>query len=260
MTAWLDPVRRALAARPTPVRLFLRDDDAGWDDHGLQALLDTCGRHRLPIDVAVIPAEVTDARAAWLLHEQRRYPARLGLHQHGWAHANHEAAGRKCEFGASRRPVAWRDDVARGQQVLGASLGRAVDAIFTPPWNRCAPALGSILVDLGFTVLSRDASAAPLDTPHLAECPVHVDWSAKRHGAPQSAAAIGAACATALATQPVVGLLFHHAVMDAEDLARAGALLALLAASPLVDPVSLLEATAFVGGSAAVPMAVERHA
>ncbi len=243
MSAWLDPVRRALDARPVTARLFVRDDDAGWDDGGLQALLEVCGRHRVPVDLAVIPSEVTASRAAWLLWQQRHYPARLGLHQHGWAHTNHEPAGRKCEFGASRPADALRDDVARGQSALHDALGPYVDAVFTPPWNRCAPTLGPMLADLGFEVLSRDAAAAPLDTPGLRECAVHLDWSARRSGALRTPPELATACASALAVHPTVGLLFHHAVMNEDDRARAAALLALLAAHPRIELVSLLDAS-----------------
>lgn len=256
MSTWLDPVRRALDARPLTVRLFVRDDDAGWDDDGLRDLLDVCGRHGLPIDLAVIPSEVTAARAAWLLRQQWHYPARLGLHQHGWAHTNHEPAGRKCEFGPSRPAPELRDDVARGQRVLHDALGPCVDAVFTPPWNRCAPALGPMLADLGFEVLSRDVSAAPLDTPGLRECPVHVDWSARRSGALRTPDELAAACADALAAHSTLGLLFHHAVMSDDDRARAGALLEVLAAHPRVEPVSLLEASRTAAATPAAALEV----
>ena len=44
----------ALARRRST--LFLRDDDAGWDDARLLALLDTMARAGVPIDLAVDPA------------------------------------------------------------------------------------------------------------------------------------------------------------------------------------------------------------
>jgi len=54
-TDWLAPVRRALDSAPAPVRVFLRDDDVGWDDARLCVFLDRVTVHALPVDLAVIP-------------------------------------------------------------------------------------------------------------------------------------------------------------------------------------------------------------
>ena len=40
MSSWLQPVEAALDAAPAPVPVFFRDDDAGWGDERLLALLD----------------------------------------------------------------------------------------------------------------------------------------------------------------------------------------------------------------------------
>jgi hypothetical protein len=40
VSAWLAPLREALDAAPAPVTFFFRDDDAGWRDDRLEALLD----------------------------------------------------------------------------------------------------------------------------------------------------------------------------------------------------------------------------
>ena len=102
MTAWLDPVREALDRAPAPVTLFFRDDDAGWRDDRLLALLDRFDDVCLPIDLALIPSEIGPESAAALASRVDSSGGRLGLHQHGFAHANHEPEGRKCEFGPSR--------------------------------------------------------------------------------------------------------------------------------------------------------------
>jgi len=59
MTAWLDPLRMQLDACACPVRFFFRDDDVGWDDERLWALLDRFARGATPVDLAVIPAMLT---------------------------------------------------------------------------------------------------------------------------------------------------------------------------------------------------------
>ena len=238
---WLDPLRRALDGRIAPLTVFCRDDDAGWDDDALLALVEVCGRYRVPLDLAVIPAELTDERAALLLQQRANHPSRLGLHQHGWAHLNHEPPGRKCEFGPARGPGAWRADVVLGRERMAAMLGPAADDVFTPPWNRCEPGLADILDDLGFTVLSRDVSAPPAAHPRLRECPVHVDWTAKRDGVRLSLETLGTRCADAV-QGGLVGLLFHHAAMDGDDLRHVDALFAVLTGAPCVRFVPLLDA------------------
>src|SRR3954449_2685447 len=84
-TRWLRPVVDALDAAiapPVPVPFFFRDDDAGWGDARLVALLDVFEARATGIDLAVIPREL-DASLA------RELVARAGvrLHQHGLAHA-----------------------------------------------------------------------------------------------------------------------------------------------------------------------------
>ncbi len=253
MSAWLDPLRRALDARSTPVAVFCRDDDAGWNDAGLARLLDVVAARAVPLDLAVIPAELTDERAVWLLARRRAHPGRLGLHQHGWAHVNHEPAGRKCEFGAARPPADLAADIARGRAVLTAAFGAACDPVFTPPWNRCVPALGPQLLAHGLTLLSRDATAPRLGLPGLAECPADLDWSSRTRGASLGLESFGARCAAAVAAAPRVGVLFHHAVMDDTDRRHAGELLALLGGHPSARCVPLVEAAVWPAGSACVP-------
>ena len=59
MTGWLEPLHAALDARSAPVWFFFRDDDAGWDDSALEALLDVFEPYGLPLDVAAIPLAAT---------------------------------------------------------------------------------------------------------------------------------------------------------------------------------------------------------
>ncbi len=193
---------------------------------------------------------MTDERADWLLNRRRRYSARLGLHQHGWAHANHEVGGRKCEFGASRSLDELRADLTRGRARIVEAFGAAADPIFTPPWNRCVAAIGPLLVALGFVVLSKDVTAEPLAVAGLRECPVHVDWSAKRRGARLTTSDIATACAAAFGREAVAGLLLHHAVMTDGDFGNVSDLLALTSNHPMVHAVSLLDAATLASSPA----------
>ena len=191
---------------------------AGWHDARLRALLDRFEHHGLPIDLAVIPAAVDDRLATELRRRSATQP--LGLHQHGYAHRNHELDGRKCEFGPNRSAHEQHRDIAAGAERLHDLLGDLVQPIFTPPWNRCTRGTGDALLDLGFTVLSREWRAAPLGITGLRELPIRIDW-VKPSGHEQ--------LAKALTDDKPVGLMLHHAVMDADDLARADEVLALLA-------------------------------
>jgi hypothetical protein len=215
---WLDPVRAALDSRPAPADVFFRDDDAGWGDDRLRALLDRFERRELPLDLAVIPAALDRRLAADL--RRRAATQRLGLHQHGYAHRNHEPHGRKYEFGPHRSAQQQRRDIEAGAARLRDLLGDLVQPIFTPPWNRCTVDTAQCLVEHGFDVLSRESRAEPLGVAGLREVPVRIDWLKPD---------VGERLAASLARGGRVGVMFHHAVMDSEDLSRADELLALLA-------------------------------
>jgi len=221
MVRWLDPLRAALDGAPEPVTVFFRDDDAGWRDDRLRALLDRFEAHGLPLDVAAIPRALGPRMARELL--ARAVP----VHQHGLAHVNHEPDGRRYEFGASRPADVQRADIAAGRTLLAERLGDAVEPIFTPPWNRCTRDTGVCLAELGFAVLSRESRAEPLGVSGLRELSVSVDWCRL---APDAFAQRFAAAAAP------VGVMFHHAEMSDDDLDRAGELLALLAGHERVDP------------------------
>jgi hypothetical protein len=231
VSAWLDPLRSALDARDEPVTFFFRDDDAGWDDDALELLLDVFAADRTPLDVAAIPTALTSRTVELLTSRCLTGRNDVTVHQHGLAHRNHEAEGRKCEFGLSRSPEQQADDIARGRELLRESFGGVLGEpppVFTPPWNRCAPWTGEVLRDLGFAVLSRDVSAGTLGVAGLHELPVSVDWFAKRHKVPVDRAGRGELLARAAPGAEPVGVMLHHEVMGDLDRADLAELLALL--------------------------------
>ncbi|MFO1219231.1 MAG: hypothetical protein U1E89_12720 [Burkholderiaceae bacterium] len=213
----------ALARRDAPLNWFVRDDDAGWANERLFALLDAMRSADAPIDLAVIPLALDAALADALCARTDASQGRIGVHQHGHAHFDHEGASepgrktRKSEFGSARSLEARLADLRAGRLRLQRAFGRRLDDIFTPPWNRCAPDLPPQLPALGFALLSRDASAAA--QPALPELPVQVDWCRHWRGAGGDAGAalgaIDAALARAVDSDPAaLGLMLHHAVMD----------------------------------------------
>jgi peptidoglycan/xylan/chitin deacetylase (PgdA/CDA1 family) len=233
---WLDPVQQVLDGLQRPVDFFFRDDDVGWGDDRLWPLLDLFAEHALPADLAVIPAELTQRLAHRLHASAACSPGELGFHQHGFAHVNHELDGRKYEFGPSRPGRLQRHDIAEGRTLLTDLLGPSIEPIFTPPWNRCTPETGRCLAELGFAVLSREARADPLAIPGLVELPVNVDWFAHRKRVRLSRAEFADLVAATVRRGRPVGVMFHHAIMDADERAAAGAFLALVARHPMASP------------------------
>lgn len=234
MTHWLDPVRAALGARDRPFELFVRDDDGGWDDAALLALIDTCAEVDAVVDVAVIPNALHDGLAALLNDCVEAGVARV--HQHGRAHTNHESEGRKCEFGAARSYSEQLSDIAGGQAKLRAAFGDRFDLVFTPPWNRCVEVTADALVACGIGVLSRDSTAVPFARDDLVEVPVTIDWMAKRD-AGWTPEQLGQRLAGGIATSEAVGLMLHHAVTDAAERGRIAEFLALV--RPCAHPTTI---------------------
>jgi predicted deacetylase len=235
---WLETVRVALDEADVPRRFFFRDDDAGWRDDRLRAVLDCFVARGLPVDVAVIPTELTPrlTRELWV----RVRDTGLRVHQHGYAHANHEPAGRKCEFGQVREAAAYTRDIAEGQRRMRDAFGLDVDAVFTPPWNRCLPTIADALVPLGFEVLSRDSTAAPLDRSDLVEIPVTVDWFGQRKGVRLTRDEVGEAIAASIRRDRAVGVMLHHALTDDADLAGIDDLLAMVASHAHAHPTTIM--------------------
>ena len=226
---WLNSLTATLDSQPEPAVFFFRDDDAGWEDERLFALLDLFGKHDVPIDVAVIPRSISIATAGRLrgiVEQDREF---VSVHQHGYAHVNHEATGRKCEFGSTRTRELQLADINHGRQLLRDLFGESPDAMFTPPWNRCTTVTTDCLRAAGFEVLSRDVTATPLDAQGLTELPVAVDWFAHRKGVRFTVRDLGHALGTAASSKTSIGVMLHHALMDEEERTRLGELLNVLA-------------------------------
>jgi hypothetical protein len=211
-----------------PIDFFVRDDDAGWGDDALERLIDVFAQLALPIDLAAIPAALSEQSGKWLADLARQYP-RIGIHQHGYAHSNHEPEGaRKCEFGPSRPASRQFADVIAGRNRLAQLLdGVPIDPIFTPPWNRCSKELASGLHAYGFVLLSTDRVRDD-SGPEIGQLPVQIDWErARREG--RLAEAFSTAIQSAAGP---IGIMLHHAMMDDESRAELRAMLTPITESP----------------------------
>jgi len=232
MSAWLDPLRRALDAVPAPVTFFFRDDDAGWDDQRLLALLEVFETNAVPVDLAAIPTAMSSDLALALRARIEAAPQLVAVHQHGFAHVNHERDGRRYEFGPARPAASQWRDIDLGRRRLVDMLGPLAKPIFTPPWNRCTAVTGECLRELGFIALSRDAGARPLEIDGLCELPIRMDWAPHRKGKPVDRRELARLLSRHLQSPGPTGVMFHHALMDVADRAAVSELLGLLATHP----------------------------
>src|SRR3954469_10283148 len=210
---WLEPLGAALDAAPQTVDVFFRDDDAGWRDERLFELLDLFAELELPLDIAAIPQDLEPGPARELRRRIDAAAELVGVHQHGFAHVNHESEGRKQEFGPARGRSEQCADIAAGRERLGELMGDVVEPIFTPPWNRFTRDTAVCLSELGFEVLSREARAERFGVDGLRELPVAVDWFAKRHGERLTMPELAELAAERVRAGGPVGVMFHHAVM-----------------------------------------------
>jgi predicted glycosyltransferase len=232
MPDWLIPVREALDGLPHPASLFFRNDDCGWSDDRLLLLLDIFADFGFPVDLAAIPAALNSDFAQKLSRRMAAQPERLRIHQHGYAHLNHEPAGKKCEFGPARDYISQRSDIESGQCRLAELLEATPDPIFTPPWNRCTAVTARCLAELGFQVLSRDSHAVPIECSALRELPIAVDWFAQQKKVRFDRVEWGKLLAAKVQSEASIGIMLHHAVMDAEEMQALAQLLSVLARHP----------------------------
>ncbi|MEZ5425073.1 MAG: glycosyltransferase [Pyrinomonadaceae bacterium] len=242
--SWLRPVREILTREEGEVRIFFRDDDAGLGDERLFSLLDIFEKYRMRLDLAAIPKAVTRELAGKLTDRIRRSNGLFSVHQHGFAHVNHEPDGRKCEFGKRRTTDRQFEDVSDGKKILSELFGPLVQPIFTPPWNRCTNATAGVLRDLGFQILSRESEAERLDLNGLLEVPVSIDWFAKRKGVFLEKEQIGRMLAGKIAGGKAFGIMLHHAETDAVERENFEGLCRLLAGFSRVKFISMLDLAA----------------
>ena len=244
IASWTRSIARALDARAIPLPLFFRNDEAGWADDRLLRLLPLFEDAGLPLDLAVIPATIAP-KLAGQLAQRARTSGLLSVHQHGYAHENHERGIPRSEFGPARSLSAQREDIENGRQRLLSYFGAQLDPLFTPPWNRCSSSTAPLLLHAGITGLSRDQFADPLFVRGLAECSVAIDWSSKPRG-PRGLDLWAARCADIVATTDrPFGIQLHHLVMDDEERSILGSLLNLFRKHPKVHPIQMRAALCF---------------
>ncbi|MBE1283848.1 MAG: polysaccharide deacetylase [Rhodobacteraceae bacterium] len=159
--------------------LWWRDDDAIQPTAALERLIALSDTVALPVHLAVIPRDVTQA----LADHVKTTSARVLVH--GWAHTNHAPQGeKKAEFGAHRPISAMRSEIKQSLPRLRGLFGSKLDPVFVPPWNRITVDLAPVLTEIGFTALSTfKPRKATFAASGLAQINTHLDpihWKGDR--------------------------------------------------------------------------------
>lgn len=236
ITQTLRPYLQRRAQLGGPVSIFLRDDDIDVEEETLRQLLDVCIANYVPINLEIIPASLTEPTIQLLRQYKDAHPDLIELDQHGWQHANHERAGRKCEFGPSRSYAEQYTDIARGKALLEAALKQRFSPVFTPPWNRCTADTFRVLHELGFQIFSRDRHPEAIIGYDFQEISTTLDLYRWKTGAQMKAPAeIIDTLVEQLEGGESIGLLLHHKVMDAAAFAFLDNLLRELTSYPFVQ-------------------------
>lgn len=218
---WL-PLRAELRAwqeADLSLPLWWRDDDAIAPTEELEQLAALSVEVGVPVHLAVIPRDATQALADEL--SDQFVPV-----VHGWAHANNQVEGKKAEFGLGRDPGAARVDLQQAVARMKALFGVRLAPMFVPPWNRFDPALLPVLAELGFDALSTylpRKAAEPV--AGVTQINTHIDpifWRGTRGLVPaeelvaQTVALLQARRAGTQDNAEPLGYLTHHLVHDAD--------------------------------------------
>ena len=142
--------------------LWWRDDDAIAPTPQLDRLIALSEQLALPVHLAIIPKDATEALVQRCAQTGHIVPV-----VHGWRHKSHApATEKKAEFGAHRPLADLIAEVEHGLARLNQLFPDTLAPIFVPPWNRITPDLAPELARLGYGALStftprRSREAAP---------------------------------------------------------------------------------------------------
>ncbi len=214
------------------VPFLWRDDDAVTATPALDRLIALAETHTAPLLLAAIPAGVAPA-----LGRRLETATGISVAVHGLAHRNHAPPGMKAaEFGPGRPLSALWADAATGLRIARERVpGSHLLPVFVPPWNRLAPALASVLPELGYRGLSA-VPGAPIPGLRRIDATLDpIDWRGSRSlRAPETMLTGLADDITRRPERPIV-LLTHHLAQDAAVWSFIGQLLDVLLKHPAIE-------------------------
>ncbi|MBW2328044.1 MAG: polysaccharide deacetylase family protein [Deltaproteobacteria bacterium] len=236
----LQDLFEAAEKTPRPVRIFFRADDIGRIENNFILLMQLFADFDMPLCLALVPQ--------WLSADNwqqiRSLVKKEDLfcwHQHGFNHINHEAVGKKCEFGESRSIEAIRKNILVGKLKLEQLLADSFLPVFTPPWNRCSKATMQVLQELNFPALSRSINVQPPPPAGLMDLAINIDLHTRKENDPeQGMDNLLAECKTALESG-CMGFMLHHQRMNATAFLFLEHLLGAINAESLLVPCTFRE-------------------
>jgi hypothetical protein len=231
-------LKSALARRErqaAPLHVFLRDDDVDEDERTLRRLLGLFLPRKIPINLGVIPGRLVASGVELLTQYVIDAPALIELNQHGWLHINHEAEGRKYEFGPGRTYAEQLADIEKGQSRMTEAFGAHWFPVFIPPWNRCNEDTYRALDQLGFRALSARQGNSLVTGYRFKVISITLDLYRWKGGAclkpPDE---IIDDLIVQLSRPQTIGVMLHHKVMDEQAFTFLESLLDTLASHPIV--------------------------
>lgn len=217
-------------------KIFFRDDDVDIEEDTLTHLLDLFLSRGVPINLEIIPKNLTDSAIKLLYQYKRSCGSILELNQHGWQHLNHERVGKKCEFGISRGFDEQLEDISRGKSMLEETFDQAFYPVFTPPWNRCTVDTFRVLDQLGFRALSKDTGKQSVKGYSFREISTTLDIFKWKGGAAlKPPDEILEDLISQIGVLPAIGILLHHKIMDTDGFSFLGAMIDELNQYPIVQ-------------------------
>ncbi|HET9160982.1 MAG TPA: DUF2334 domain-containing protein [Caulobacteraceae bacterium] len=117
---------------------FVRDDDVGELTDALRLFVDTFLERRIPVSYQIIPGQLTEDCAHYLVEMRAAHPDLIEFGQHGLHHAMTKS-GRSLmrEFGPELSLDQQRAVIAEGLDILHQRLGPEPPVrVFTPPQHK----------------------------------------------------------------------------------------------------------------------------
>jgi peptidoglycan/xylan/chitin deacetylase (PgdA/CDA1 family) len=208
---------RMQARRVIMIEVFIRNDDVESESDNLTRLIDRGLQLRVPISFGIIPATLTRDAGKLVNSVKRSHPELIEIHQHGWAHINHEGKTGRGEFGAARSYDQQRDDLRKGRNTLEEIFGDGFFPAFSPPWNVYTADTVRAMKELGFLALSAGPVRLHGSGQGIQHYPIALDllWGGQL-GLQSPRALFLSVYAILRCFQGPVGLLLHHRGMDSE--------------------------------------------
>ncbi|MBX2879590.1 MAG: polysaccharide deacetylase family protein [Granulosicoccus sp.] len=207
------PLMRALddcSSRGTQVKFWLRDDDAIQPGMQLQRLLRLTAQNRVPLLLAVIPAN-TDQR----LTECLKQTDLVKIAVHGWSHQNHAPANeKKQELGLHRSQREVLAELSRARERIKTLFPEHFVPVLVPPWNRISEQLIPSLGSVGFSALSVFGTRQFTEIETINTHVDLIDWKGSRGGRDPKELVEELSLCVRESVEPI-GLLTHH--LDHDD-------------------------------------------